>query len=291
MSTTSPLLKLTLQDLGENVDIWGSILNVSALRLLEDGIAGTATVTLVSTADVTLDDTAGGPTAATGARYMILNITGSPGGATNVIAPTRSKVYLAWNNTGDSSDVTVKTSAGAGVTVPAGEAQWVFCDGTDIVAASVAVAATATTAAFATNSNQLGGVDSTEYALKASAQTFTAGQVVSRSAVSSSGGSLTLNCATSNAFYLVTTESFTLQAPTNATNGQQFSIAIQQGGGGPHTIAFAANTFVAVGGSAPVLSTTAGDVDYLAFEYVTGLAAPFSGNRWVVSILKDLSGI
>jgi hypothetical protein len=85
-----------------------------------------------------------------------------------------------------------------------------------------------------------------------------------------------------------------LQAPTNATNGQQFTLAIQQGAGGPHTISFQTSTFVGVGGSAPVLSTVAGDLDYLGFEYIApagGLAAPFSGNRWIVSVLKGLEDI
>ena len=107
-------------------------------------------------------------------------------------------------------------------------------------------------------------------------------------------GQLTIDVAESNAFYLLTTESFTLNAPVNATNGQQFTLAIQQGGGGNHTINFESNTFVAADGSTPVLSTAVGAIDYLGFEYLTNLQAPFdapTSNRWVVSILKDLSSI
>jgi hypothetical protein len=262
---TSPILRLTLQDFNTNANSWGQILNDSALQLLEDATAGTASIILASTADYTLSDNDGSTAEA---RYMVLGVGGTTGGPTNVIVPTRSKVYLLSNTTGD--DIVVKTAAGTGPTIVDGEAQWVFCDGTNVLAASAATATSAGTAA---------------------AQTFTKGQVVQRQTVSSGSGSLQINCADGNAFYMLTTETFTLLAPTNATTGQQFTLAIQQGGGGPHTISFSASTFVAGNGTAPVLSTIAGDTDYLAFEYITGLAAPFSGNRWLVSVIKDLGDI
>jgi len=286
MSTTSPLLKLTLQALDENPDTWGTILNDSALQLLEDGIAGAADVDITVAQDYTLDDTAGGPTAANGARYAILDLNGSPGGARNVIVPTRSKVYLV-ANTSD-GDVTVKTVAGTGPVVIAGEAQWVFCDGTNVIAASAATAVTAANATLAANSDALIGVAGADFAQKAVAQTFTKGQVTQRTAVTLDTGNLNINCADSNAFYHLTTAGFTMPAPTNATNGQQFSLLIEQGVGAPHTITFATpNIYIAQGG-APVLSTTFGAIDYLGFEYVTGLS---TGSRWVVSIIKDLVAV
>lgn len=288
MSTTSPLLRLTKQDLDENPDTWGTVLNVSALQLLEDAIAGTAAVTLLTTADYTLDATAGGPSAADSARYMIIDVDGSPGGATNIVVPSVSKVYLAANNTGDSSDIVIKTAAGTGPTIPAGDAYFVYCDGTNVLATDVGNAATATTATTATNATQLGGIAAANYARLNLAQNFTQGQNTTRVAVTTTTNQLSINCASSNAFYLLTTESFTVQAPSNATNGQQFSLIVEQGGGGPHTISFLANTFIAASGSAPVLSTTAGESDYLAFEYVTNLSG---GARWIVSIIKDVSDI
>jgi hypothetical protein len=270
---TSPILRLTLQDFNTNANSWGQILNDSALQLLEDATAGTASIILASTADYTLSDNDGSTAEA---RYMVLGVGGTTGGPTNVIVPTRSKVYLLSNTTGD--DIVVKTAAGTGPTIVDGEAQWVFCDGTNVLAASAATATSAGTAALATTANELLGIAGTEYAQKGVAQTFTKGQVVQRQTVTTASGNLTINCADGNAFYLVTTETFTLLAPTN-------------GGGGPHTIAFAGSTFIAANGTAPELSTVAGDTDYLAFEYVTGLAAPFSGNRWLVSIIKDLGDI
>jgi hypothetical protein len=291
MSTTSPFLKLILQDLDENPDTWGNVLNVSGLETLEDAIAGTATATLASTADYTLSDGTGGPTAADGARYMILNVNGAPGGTTNIIVPTRSKIYLAANTTTDSSSIVVKTSAGTGVTIPNGSVYWVYCDGTNIETISVALADAATTATTATNSTQLGGVAAAEYAQLAVAQTWTAGQVVEADSITVTGAGpylLTPNCANSNAFYHLTTQNFTLQAPTNATIGQRISLVVQQAAaGGPHTIAFQANTFQFAGASAPVLSTAASAVDYLAFEYY----AASGGNRWLGSIIKNIGDV
>jgi len=278
---------MTLQALDENPDTWGTVLNDSALQLLEDSIAGTAVVDITVAQDYTLDDTAGGPTAATGARYMILDLNGSPGGSRNIIVPTRSKVYLV-ANTSD-GDVMVKTVAGIGPTIIAGEGQWVYCDGTDVQAASAATAVTAANATLAADSVLLNGIADTEFAQKNVAQTFTKGQVTDRTALLIDTGNVNVDCADSNAFYHLTTAAFNLTAPTNATNGQTFSLIVEQGTGAPHAITFASNTFLASGG-APVLSTAFGSIDYLGFEYVTGLD-DIGGARWVVSIIKGLASV
>lgn len=290
MSTTSPLLKLTLQDLGENVDIWGTVLNVSALTILEDSIAGTAAVTLTDTSNYTLDDTAGGPTAADGARFAILDIDGTPGGATNVIVPTRSKIYLAANNTTDASVVTVKTVAGTGIAVPNGVAYWVYCDGTDVLASEASNATTATTATTATNATELITVPGADFGQKPVANTWAAGQVTERVAVTLDTGDVNIDCSLSNAFYHLTTGALNLTAPTNATNGQQFSLIIEQGSGAPHAMTFQASTFMFAGGTAPVLSTTFAEIDYLAFEYVTNLD-DLGAARWVGTIIKNVSTV
>lgn len=287
MSTISPLLRMTLQALDENADTWGNVLNVSALQLLEDGIAGAADVELFAATDFTLADTTGGPSGSTHSRYMILDVSGSPGGVTNIIVPTRNKIYLCSNQSDQS--VVPKTALGTGPTIVAGEAQWVFCDGVNVLAASAATATSAGTAAQATDSLALVGVAGADFAQKAVAQTFTKGQVTQRVVSTTTANVLSINCALSNAFYLLTTESFSFAVPSNATTGQMFSIVIEQGGGGPHTISsWPASTFAFAGGQAPVLSTVAGEVDYLAFEYVSNLSG---GGRWLGSILKNVADV
>jgi hypothetical protein len=279
---------MTLQALDENPDTWGTVLNDSALQLLEDGIAATGSIDITVASDYTLDDTAGGPTATTGARNMILDLFGSPGGARNVIVPTRSKVYLV-ANTSD-GDVTVKTVAGTGPVVTSSEAQWVYCDGTDVQAATVGLAVNAQNAVLAADSVLLNGAADTDFAKLAGTTPFTAGQVSTRVPVLiEDTDKLKIDTSLSNSFYHLTTIGFTLNAPTSGVNGQQFSLVVEQGTGAPHGITFLGNTFIGVGG-VPTLSTTFGSIDYLGFEYVTGLD-DLGGARWMVSLLKGLGPI
>ena len=292
MAIVSPLLRLTLQELNENPDTWGDVLNTSAIRLLEDAIAGTGTAD-VTLGDVTLDDTAGGPSSPgpspePSSRFAILNITGAPGDARNVNVPARSKVYLAVNNTTGGQVITVKTAAGSGVTIAAGEGQWVFCDGTNVLAASAATATLAATATTAANATNLGGVAAAGYAQKAQPNTYTRGNVTQRVSLASVMGDVTPDLSLSNTFYHLTTAGFNLAAPVNPVNGAQFSLIVEQGVGAPHAISFQANTFLFAGGVAPTLSTTFGNIDYLAFEYVTDLD-DIGAPRWIGSIIKGLA--
>lgn len=284
MSTVSPFIAMTLQELDENSDTWGSVLNVSALELLEDAIAGTATVSVTS-ANVVLNTDVGTDNNPH-YRMMIMNVTGTPGETRTVTAPAVSKIYVVANNTGDDSDVNFIAAAGAGVTVPAGEVFWLYCDGTNILPISVAAAVTAATATSAADADALGGTASTAFAQKGVNNTYTRGQSVQRVALTAATGVITPNLANSNAFYYLANENFQLAAPTNGINGSMFSLIVEQDAGAPFTISFAASTFIWEGGAEPTLSVNAGDVDYLAFERVNNLSG---GGRWVGSIIKGLS--
>jgi hypothetical protein len=65
-----------------------------------------------------------------------------------LIAPSVEKTYIIRNNTG--AGVTIKTSAGTGITIPNGSTQTVFCDGTEFFLASGVVAGTGITVSGAT---------------------------------------------------------------------------------------------------------------------------------------------
>ena len=70
-----------------------------------------------------------------------------------------------------------------------------------------------------------------------------------------------------------------------------FSLVVEQGVGAPWGLTFQANTFIWDGG-APTLSLVVDQVDYLAFEYVTGLSgfpSGVPGARWIGSIIKNPS--
>ena len=132
MPSTYSNLKIQLMATGENTTTWGNVTNVNLGTALEEAIAGSADVTFASNNQtLTLTDTNATQTA----RNMRLRCTGTTGGSTrNLVVPTIEKPYIVQNDCADS--VVVKTSAGTGVTVPAGKAMWVYADGTNVVDAT-----------------------------------------------------------------------------------------------------------------------------------------------------------
>lgn len=130
MASYTTSLRLVQPATGEYSGTWGTQVNNGLTALVDTSIAGTATITM-TTADYTLSSNNG---ATDEARAMVLNLTGSPGLARNVICPAVSKVYVVYNNTGFAQ--TLKTSAGSGISVPNGATAFLRCNGTDVVAAT-----------------------------------------------------------------------------------------------------------------------------------------------------------
>jgi hypothetical protein len=108
---------------------WGTTVNTGLTALVDTSVAGTATITMTA-ADYTLTNNNG---AADEARAMVLNLTGTPGAARNVICPAVSKLYVVFNNTTGGFAQTLKTSAGSGISVPNGATAFLRCDGTNVV--------------------------------------------------------------------------------------------------------------------------------------------------------------
>ena len=129
MSSTYSNLKIQLMATGENASTWGDVTNTNLGTAIEEAIAGSADVTFASgNVTLTLSDTNGTQTA----RNMRLNLVGTTGGSTrNLVVPNIEKAYIV-NNTCEDS-VVVKTSAGTGVTVPAGKTMWVYSNATNVV--------------------------------------------------------------------------------------------------------------------------------------------------------------
>ena len=98
--------------------------------MVEQAIAGLATINTWTTASHTLT-TADGTTDE--ARCAILQCSGAPGAAATVICPAFSKVYIIKNSVTGGYAVTLKTSAGTGVSVPNGGTALLYCDGTNVV--------------------------------------------------------------------------------------------------------------------------------------------------------------
>jgi hypothetical protein len=77
------------------------------------------------------------------------NFTGVLTGNRNIIVPTTIQQYWVTNSTTGTYDLEVKTSAGTGIVVPQGEAQILYCDGTNVVEGQTATGGIATPVAIA----------------------------------------------------------------------------------------------------------------------------------------------
>lgn len=127
-STYSASLKAQLMTTGENSGTWGAVTNTNLSVVMEEAIAGSATITFASGAyTLTFTDT----NATQEYRNMRLLLGGTSGGAQNLIVPDAEKVYIIDNGTADT--ITVKTAAGTGKAVPTGRVMWVYCDATNVV--------------------------------------------------------------------------------------------------------------------------------------------------------------
>jgi len=128
MASTYSDLKFELIGTGEQSGTWGTTTNTNLGTAIQEAITGSANVTFAS-AQVTLTLT--NTNASQTARNLRLNLTGTSGGAQNLIVPAIEKFYLVNNGCADA--ITVKNSTGTGIAVPAGKAMLVFNDGTNVV--------------------------------------------------------------------------------------------------------------------------------------------------------------
>jgi hypothetical protein len=131
MASTYSDLKLELIGTGEQSGQWGNTTNTNLGTAIEEAIVGSADVTF-SSSDVTLTLT--NTNASQTARHVRLNLTGTSGGARNLILGSGCQIdkpYIINNGLADT--VTVKNTTGTGIAVPAGRTMWVFNNGTNVV--------------------------------------------------------------------------------------------------------------------------------------------------------------
>ena len=138
-SSASDLLKFEKQATGENAGTWGTKTN-TAMSRIEEAIAGMTTIT-VTGSNYTLDDTQYSENSSTTSEshLHIIKTTGTLTGNRDVIVPARTKTYLVQNGNGGAYTLTVKTASGSGVIIPQGGVQYVYCDGTNVEAATLGI--------------------------------------------------------------------------------------------------------------------------------------------------------
>jgi len=134
MASTYSDLKIELIGTGDQTGTWGGTTNNNLSVAVSEAITGSADVPFSSSdVTVTLTDT----NAAQTARNLRLNLTGTSGGARNLILGSGcqiEKLYLINNGLADA--VTVKNTSGTGIAVPAGKTMFVFNNGTNVVDAT-----------------------------------------------------------------------------------------------------------------------------------------------------------
>jgi hypothetical protein len=144
MASTYSDLKFELIGTGEQSGTWGTTTNTNLGTAIQEAITGSADVTFASgTVTLTLTNTNASQTA----RNLRLNLTGTSGGAQNLIVPTIEKFYLVNNGCADA--ITVKNSTGTGIAVPAGKAMLLFNNATNVVDAVTHMSSLTLTSALA----------------------------------------------------------------------------------------------------------------------------------------------
>ena len=131
MASTYSDLKIELIGTGDQTGTWGTTTNNNFSVAVGEAITGSADVAF-SSADVTVTLT--DSNSAQTARNLRLNLTGTSGGARNLILGSGcqiEKLYLINNGLADA--VTVKNTSGTGIAVPAGKSMFVYNNATNVV--------------------------------------------------------------------------------------------------------------------------------------------------------------
>ena len=134
-STFTTNLRLNKQGDGDNPNSWGQVLNDGVISLVDDAVAGYTTITVGTTANVTLTENQG---SGDQARSAFLEVQGSVGGthsAINILIPNNSKSYVVRNAVSYASagaDIILKVAGQTGVTIRPSENQFVITNGTSV---------------------------------------------------------------------------------------------------------------------------------------------------------------
>jgi len=292
-STYTTNLRLTKQADGENPNTWGEVLNEGVISLVDHAIAGYTSISVGTTATVTLTENQG---SGDQSRSAVLEFKGTIGGSHNnidVLIPNNSKLYVVKNSityTDSTDSLVLKVAGNTGVTIPAGTIALYVTNGvtTQAVEKTNLSSLTVTGAARFDSTVTVSGAADFKTNVSVSGTFIATGASRFDSTVTVSGkgkfmtGALTpivtltdaacvaSDLNTGNIFYVTLGDNRTLKAPTETTTniGAVGQIFIQQDGTGSRTLSY--NTvFQFPGASVPTLSTSANAVDTLFYAVRT----------------------
>ena len=284
MASTYSDLKIELIGTGDQTGTWGTTTNNNFSIAISEAITGSADVSF-SSADVTvtLTDT----NAAQTARNLRLNLTGTSGGARNLILGSGcqiEKLYLINNGLADA--VTVKNTGGTGIAVPAGKSMFVYNNATNVVDAITHLSSLTLGSALAVSSGGTGVTASTgsvAVVLSTSPTIITStltGYTETVVAIGTVGAAhtFTITTGTVQTATLTASTPCTFTMPT-ATAGTSFILRLTQAATGMTTATFTGVKWA--GGTAPTITATASAVDIISFIAV--------GSTWYGSAIQNLS--
>jgi len=284
MASTYSDLKIELIGTGDQTGTWGTTTNNNFSVAISEAITGSADVAF-SSADVTVTLT--DSNSAQTARNLRLNLTGTSGGARNLILGSGcqiEKLYLINNGLADA--VTVKNTSGTGIAVPAGKSMFVFNNGTNVVDAITHLSSLTLGSALPVASGGTGVTSSTgsvAVVLSTSptliTSTFT-GYTETVVAIGTVGAAhtFTITTGTVQTATLTASTPCTFTMPT-ATAGTSFILRLTQAATGMTTATFTGVQFA--NGTAPIITATASAVDLISFIAI--------GSTWYGSAVQNLS--
>ena len=299
-STFTTNLRLNKQGDGDNPNSWGQVLNNGVISLVDDAVAGYTTISVGTTATVTLTENQG---SGDQARSAFLEIKGSVGGShstINVLIPNNSKSYVVRNSVSYASagaDVILKVAGNTGVTITGDSTAMYVTNGTTVlpVAQTTFTNITATGNldvsgnASVSGNTRVGGTLTVAGAVSLASTLSVGGAAYFGSTVTVSGKgkfmtgafapivtladatSVVPDLNTSNVFAVTLAGNRTLAAPTNtSTNiGASGHIFIIQDSTGDRTLSYNTVYQFPNGGGVPTLTTAAAAVDVLFYAVRT----------------------
>jgi hypothetical protein len=288
-STFTSRIRLNKQGDGDNPNSWGTVLNDGVISLVDDAIAAYTTISIGSTATVTLSAVNG---AGDTARSAFLEVKGSVGGTNTTITleiPGNSKSYVINNkvsaNTTASDIVKIKTASGQGYDIPFGAVGLVICDGTSVFATNTkglgfGTAASADIGTAGENVPKVSVADLRYVRTSVTTDTTIRGNITYEAGALKIGTSarayspivtvtdaacISVNFALGNNFLVTLGGNRTLKAPANCTAGQTGNFYVIQDSTGSRTLSYN-SAWQFVSATVPTLSTGASDVDILVYS-------------------------
>ena len=140
---------------GDQSGTWGDTTNTNLGTLLEQAITGYLAIAKVGTGDYTLSNT---DYLSNETRNALIEFTGTPGGAFNVVVPLAEKLWVFKNSTNGA--MTVKGATGTTITVAVGTSRWLYCDGTNVLDALTGTLATQAASSVAITGGTVTGLTS-----------------------------------------------------------------------------------------------------------------------------------